>query len=225
MYSKQISTIESFGKNIKKGTFGLYAALLTPQKMNKYPCGTPRKEMTEDKINPHLDNVFNLSVYQNACTGVSYYALVKSECEREGIHFSDEDFAAAFPKEGTYCDSLDDDLKNIIMKKDDSDQLYLRLYKGRKPTKVVYYTIYKNGDNIELVEEGSELMKDIKRYITPSKPSAKQIDLGIKNIVEVKQPKVENVVFLAQGDDIYINPRFGFIKLFDLEHINKLFIK
>lgn len=225
MYNKQIPTIEDFCRGVSKGTFGLYAALLTPQKMNKYPCGTPRKDMTEDKVNPHLDKVFNLSVYQNACTGVSYYALVKSECKREGIYFSDEDFAAAFPKEGTYCDSLDNSLSNMIMKKDDSDQLYLRLYKGRKPTKVVYYTIYKDGDNVDLVEEGSELMKDIKRFITPSKPSAKQIDLGIKTLIEVKQPKVENVVFLGQGDDIYINPRFGFVKLFDLEHINKLFIK
>jgi hypothetical protein len=89
----------------------------------------------------------------------------------------------------------------------------------------VYYTIYKDGDKITLVEENSELMKDIKRYITPSKPSAKQEALGIKNVVAVKQPKVENVVFLAQSDDIWINPRFGFMQLFNLDNINKLFTK
>ena len=225
MYNKQIATIEDFGARIKRGTFGLYAALFTEQKMNKYPNGTKAGERKNTPENPHLGKVFNLSIYQNACTGVNYYNVVKAECEREGIHFTDAEFAVAFPKEETYCESVDDTLANIIMQKDDSEQRYLRLYKGRKPTKVVYYTIYKDGDKITLVEEDSELMKDIKRYITPSKPSAKQEALGIKNVVAVKQPKVENVVFLAQSDDIWINPRFGFMQLFNLDNINKLFTK
>jgi hypothetical protein len=225
MYNKQIATIEDFGARIKRGTFGLYAALFTEQKMNKYPNGTKAGERKNTPENPHLGKVFNLSIYQNACTGVNYYNVVKAECEREGIHFTDAEFAVAFPKEETYCESVDDTLANIIMQKDDSEQRYLRLYKGRKPTKVVYYTIYKDGDKITLVEENSELMKDIKRYITPSKPSAKQEVLGIKNVVAVKQPKVENVVFLAQSDDIWINPRFGFMQIFNLENINKLFTK
>lgn len=225
MYNKQIATIEDFGARIKRGTFGLYAALFTEQKMNKYPNGTKVGERKNTPENPHLGKVFNLSIYQNACTGVNYYNVVKAECEREGIHFTDAEFAVAFPKEATYCESVDDTLANIIMQKDDSEQRYLRLYKGRKPTKVVYYTIYKDGDKITLVEENSELMKDIKRYITPSKPSAKQEALGIKNVVAVKQPKVENVVFLAQSDDIWINPRFGFMQLFNLDNINKLFTK
>ena len=225
MYNKQIATIEDFGARIKRGTFGLYAALFTEQKMNKYPNGTKAGERKNTPENPHLGKVFNLSIYQNACTGVNYYNVVKAECEREGIHFTDAEFAVAFPKEETYCESVDDTLANIIMQKDDSEQRYLRLYKGRKPTKVVYYTIYKDGDKITLVEENSELMKDIKRYVTPSKPSAKQEALGIKNVVAVKQPKVENVVFLAQSDDIWINPRFGFMQLFSLDNINKLFTK
>jgi hypothetical protein len=225
MYNKQIATIEDFGARIKRGTFGLYAALFTEQKMNKYPTGTKAGERKNTPENPHLGKVFNLSIYQNACTGVNYYNVVKAECEREGIHFTDAEFAVAFPKEATYCESVDDTLANIIMQKDDSEQRYLRLYKGRKPTKVVYYTIYKDGDKITLVDENSELMKDIKRYITPSKPSAKQEALGIKNIVAVKQPKVENVVFLAQTNDIWINPRFGFMQIFNLDNINKLFTK
>ena len=224
MYNNQIPTIEDFAKRIKKGTFGLYAALFTEQKMNKYPNGTPRSAYKTTEPNPYIGKVFNLSIYQNACTGVNYYNVVKSECEREGIHFTDAEFAVAFPKEKTYCDSVDD-LENIIMQKDDSEQRYLRLYKGRKPTKVVYYTIYKDGDSVVLVDKDSVLMKDISCYITPSKPSAKQEALGIKNVVDVKQPKVENVVFLAQSNDIYINPRFGFMKLFSLDNINKLFSK
>ena len=225
MYNKQIATIEDFGARIKRGTFGLYAALFTEQKMNKYPNGTKAGERKNTPENPHLGKVFNLSIYQNACTGVNYYNVVKAECEREGIHFTDAEFAVAFPKEETYCESVNDTLANIIMQKDDSEQRYLRLYKGRKPTKVVYYTIYKDGDKITLVEENSELMNDIKRYITPSKPSAKQEALGIKNVVAVKQPKVENVVFLAQTNDIWINPRFGFMQIFNLDNINKLFTK
>lgn len=224
MYKNQIPTIEDFGKRIKRGTFGLYAALLTEKKMNKYPNGTPRKEMTEDKVNPYIGKVFNLSIYQNAATGMNYYNVVKAECEREGIHFSDAEFAVAFPKEGTYCESVDDSLANIIMEHSDTNQRYLRLYEGRRPTKVVYFTIYDNNGVMQLVEEGSEMMNDIKRYISPKAPSAKQLELGIKNIVGVKQPKIENVVFLAQGEDIFINPRFGFVGLFNLENINKMFV-
>jgi hypothetical protein len=224
MYKNQVNTIEDFGKRIKRGTFGLYAALLTEKKMNKYPNGTLRKDYKTTPENPYVGKVFNLSIYQNAATGMNYYNIVKAECEREGIHFSDAEFAVAFPKEGTYCDSVDDSLANIIMEHNDTNQRYLRLYKGRKPTKVVYFTIYKDGDNIYLVEEGSALMKDIKRYITPSKPSAKQEALGIKNVVSVKQPKVENVVFLAQGEDIWINPRFSFVKLFSLDNLKKHFV-
>lgn len=225
MYKNQISDIKDFARNIKRGTFGLYAATFTEKKMNKYPNGTSRKDYKSTPINPYLDEngnskVFTLAVYQNAATGLNYYNIVKSECEREGIHFTDEEFTIAFPKQSTYCEAVEDKLANIILKHNDTNQEYLRLYKGRKPTKVVYFTIYNNS----IVEEGSELMKDILRYVAPKKASAKQEALGITNIVEVKNPKVENVVFLGQGDDIYINPRFGIIKMFNLDSINKLFI-
>ena len=121
MYNKQIATIEDFGARIKRGTFGLYAALFTEQKMNKYPNGTKAGERKNTPENPYLGKVFNLSIYQNACTGVNYYNVVKAECEREGIHFTDAEFAVAFPKEETYCESVDDTLANIIMQKDDSE--------------------------------------------------------------------------------------------------------
>lgn len=169
--------------------------------------------------NPYLGKVFTLAVYQNAANGLNYYNIVKGECKREGINFTKEEFELAFPKESTYCEATEDALANIILKHNESEQEYLRLYKGRKPTKVVYYTIY----NYSIVEEGSELMNDILRYVPASKPSAKQEALGILNIVEVKQPKIENVVFLAQGDKIYINPRFGSMPLFNLENINEMF--
>ena len=224
MYNNRVNTIEEFANGIKRGTFGLYAALLTEKKMNKYPKGTSRKDMTADKVNPYMGKVFSLSIYQNAATGLDYYNIVKAECKREGIDFSDAEFAVAFPKEGTYCTSVNEALKNIIMEKDNSEQRYLRLYKGRKPTKVVYFTIYEDNGVMSLVEEGSTLAKDIARYLAPKSTSAKQEALGIKNVVEVKQPKVENVVFLAQGEEIYINPRFGFMGLFSLDNINKLFV-
>jgi len=219
MYSNQISDIKDFARGIKRGTFGLYCATFTEKKMNKYPNGTMPAERKTTPENPYLGKVFTLSVYQNACTGVNYYNVVKSECKREGISFTDEEFAIAFPKEGTYCEATEDALANIILKHNDKDQEYLRLYKGRKPTKVVYFTIY----NYSIVPEDSELMADIKRYVPAKKESAKQEALGITNIVEVKQPKIENVVFLAQGDDIYINPRFGVQAMFNLDSINKMF--
>ena len=221
MYSNQISDIKDFARNIKRGTFGLYAATFTEKKMNKYPNGTTPSQRKTTPINPYLGKVYTLAVYQNACTGVNYYNIVKSECEREGINFTDEEFAIAFPKEGTYCEATEDALSNIILKHNDREQEYLRLYKGRKPTKVAYFTIY----NYSIVPEGSELMKDIMRYVPSKSESAKQEALGITNIVEVKQPKIENVVFLGQGENIFINPRFNMIKMFNLENINKLFTK
>lgn len=221
MYSNQIPSINEFARGIKRGTFGLYAATLTELRMNKYPNGTTPAQRKTTPENPYLGKVFTLSVYQNAATGLNYYNIVKSECAREGINFTDEEFSTAFPKQETYCDSVEDELANIIMKHNDTEQQYLRLYKGRKPTKTVYFTIY----NYSIVPEDSALMADIKQYVSPKKASAKQEALGITNIVEVKQPKVENVVFLAQGDNIYINPRFGSVQMFNLDNINKLFLK
>ena len=221
MYSNQIPSINEFARGIKRGTFGLYAATLTELRMNKYPNGTTPAQRKTTPENPYLGKVFTLSVYQNAATGLNYYNIVKSECAREGINFTDEEFSTAFPKQETYCDSVEDELANIIMKHNDTEQQYLRLYKGRKPTKTVYFTIY----NYSIVPEDSALMADIKQYVSPKKASAKQEALGITNIVEVKQPKVENVVFLAQGDNIYIDPRFGSVQMFNLDNINKLFLK
>lgn len=224
MYNNQITDIKDFARQIKRGTFGLYAATFTEKKMNKYPNGTTPSERCEALKNPYLDEngkskVFTLAVYQNAATGLNYYNIVKSECKREGINFSDAEFAIAFPKQETYCEATEDALANIILRHNDKEQEYLRLYNGRKPTKVVYYTIY----NYTIVPEGSELMADILRYVPAKKESAKQVALGITNIVEVKQPKLENVVFLAQGEDIYINPRFGAIAMFNLANINNMF--
>ena len=219
MYNNQISDIKDFARNIKRGTFGLYAATFTEKKMNKFPNGTTPAQRKTTPENPYLGKVFTLAVYQNAATGLNYYNIVKSECKREGINFSDAEFAIAFPKQETYCEATEDALANIILKHNDREQEYLRLYKGRKPTKVVYFTIY----NYSIVPEDSELMADILRYVPAKKESAKQVALGITNIVEVKQPKLENVVFLAQGEDIYINPRFGTMALFNLANINKMF--
>jgi hypothetical protein len=219
MYNNQISDIKDFARNIKRGTFGLYAATFTEKKMNKFPNGTTPAQRKTTPENPYLGKVFTLAVYQNAATGLNYYNIVKSECKREGINFSDAEFAIAFPKQETYCEATEDALANIVLRHNEKEQEYLRLYNGRKPTKVVYYTIY----NYAIVPEDSELMQDILRYVPAKKESAKQVALGITNIVEVKQPKLENVVFLAQGEDIYINPRFGTMALFNLANINKMF--
>ena len=219
MYNNQISDIKDFARNIKRGTFGLYAATFTEKKMNKFPNGTTPAQRKTTPENPYLGKVFTLAVYQNAATGLNYYNIVKSECKREGINFSDEEFAIAFPKQETYCEATEDALANIVLRHNEKEQEYLRLYNGRKPTKVVDYTIY----DYRIVEEDSELMADILRYVPAKKESAKQVALGITNIVEVKQPKLENVVFLAQGEDIYINPRFRAIAMFNLANINKMF--
>ena len=226
MYTNQFSDIKDFARQIKRGTFGLYVATITEKKMNKYPVGTLRSQYATTPVNPYLgedgkSKVQTLAVYQNAATGLNYYNIVKAECKREGIAFTDAEFTAAFPKQETYCEATEDALANIILKHNEREQEYLRLYKGRKPTKVLYYTIY----NDLVVPENSELMADMLRYIPPKKSSAKQESLGITNLVEVKQPMIENIVFLGQGDNFYCNPRFGFLAKFCLDNANKLFKK
>ena len=221
MYTNQFSDIKSFAKGIKRGTFGMYAATLTEKKMNKFPNGTTPAMRKVTPENPYVGRVLNLTIYQNAATGLNYYNIVKSECEREGIHFTDAEFTIAFPKEETYCEATEDALANIILKHNDREQEYLRLYKGRKPTKVAYFTICDD----EIVEEGSELMNDILRYVPKSGGSAKQEALGIRNIVEVKQPKIENVILLAQSDNIFINPDFEGLANHIMENLENIFKK
>lgn len=205
---KKFQSIESFCESVNKGTFGLYVATFTEKKMNKYPCGCGRVAGTE---NPYMGRVFNLAVIQNAATGVSYYKLVESECQREGIAFSKAAFEQAFPKESTYCDDASDALSNMIMQHETSGQRYLRLYYGRKPTKTVYYTILTdaNGGNARVLDESSAEYQDIMRYVPAKNGSAKQEALGISNIIEVRQPKIENVIFMMQGDKLFINERFA----------------
>ena len=204
---KKFKSIEEFCENVSKGTFGLYVGTFTEKKMNKYPCGFGRVAGTE---NPYIGCAYNFAVIQNAATGVSYYKLVESECAREGIAFSKAAFEQAFPKESTYCEEVSDKLSNMIMEHENG-QRYLRLYYGRKPTKTMYYTILTdaNGANARVLDEQSAEYKNLMRYVPTKSGSPKQEALGISNIIEVRQPKIENVVFMMQGDKLFINERFA----------------
>ena len=215
---KQFNSIEEFANNFNKGTFGMYAMYLTEPKMNKYPNGTLPSERQTATPNPYIGRVQTLTIMQNACSGVNYYTIVQSECKREGIEFSDEKFKERFPKEKTYCESVEG-LKNVVMEHL-RGQRYLRLYTGRKPTKSVYFT-YLDG---ELVTD-PKVMKDIFNFIPPKKESKKQEELGIENIVGVRQPKLENVCLLMQGEKIYINPHHEEIVKKYIKDIAKLFLK
>lgn len=195
---KKFNSIESFAREINKGTFGIYVATLTPKSMNKYLRDVPR---AGQQPNPYEGRVETLCIMQNAATGVNYYNAVKGECEREGIKFTKEEFEQAFPKEKTYAESVDDELSNIIMENRVSGQRYLRLYTGRKPTKSFYFTMLDGN----IIDEDSAEYKSIEGYFKPSSKSAKQEALGIANIVGVKQPKVENVLFMKQGDKLWCN--------------------
>lgn len=206
------TSIESFGADYQGGTFGLYCGTITDKKMNKFEVGIPRKQA---EANPYIGRVKTLAIYQNAATKVNYYTLVKSECKREGISFTDEQFATAFPKEATYANEVAKDLHNMVLEHEGNGQRYLRLYKGRKPTKVVYYTLL---DDMICTDE--ETLSDIARFVPSKQESAKQVALGIANVVEVRNIKVENVVFLKQGDKVYINPMFGNI---DINKVGNLF--
>lgn len=203
---KKFNSIESFCENVAKGSFGLYAATLTEKKMNKFPCDKTAARVA----NPYLGSVFNLAIIQNTATGVSYYKLVESECKREGISFSKDEFAAAFPYEKTYAEGVGGKLDNMIMENTKTNQRYLRLYFGRKPTKTIYYTIIKDANGgYRVLNEDSAEYKEIMRYVPAKSGSAKQEALGISNIIEVRQPKVENVVFLMQGEKMWMNERFA----------------
>jgi len=209
------NSIEEFAQTIKRGTFGLYVATITDLDMRVYPIGSKDRNMR----NPYLGRVKTISVYQNAATGVNYYTIVKNECKREGIAFTNDEFSARFPKEKTYAESQSG-FEGIIYVNEKSGQKYLRLYKGRKPTKVVYITLCDG----EVVERGSALYNDIMRYVAPKSESKKQVELGIANVVDVRQPKLENVAYMMQGSKVYINPRHN-VSRFIGDNIADLFRK
>ena len=68
-------------------------------------------------------------------------------------------------------------------------------------------------------------MKDIINVIPPKKEIKKQEKLGIENVVGVRQPKLENVCLLMQGEKIYINPHHEEIVKKYIKDIAKLFLK
>ena len=208
--------ISDFANEYTKGTFGLYAGTITEPKMNKYPKGTPRSEYKNTPANPYMGVLKKHTFWKNAACGKSYYAIVKAECEREGIEFTDEEFKAAFPREKTYCDSED----NIIFTHEDGIRQYIRLYAGQRPTKSVSF-YFLNG---KLVPKGSETMQDIKRYMSEDSGSAKQEALGIKNIVRPHNYSLANLVFLSQGSRIYINPDYAGTTV-DMETVKGYFSK
>ena len=202
--------VEQFAKNYTKGTFGLYVGTLTEPKMNKYPKGTTPKERKTTPVNPYLGRLKKETYWKHAACGKSYYAIVKAECEREGIKFTDEEFAKAFPHEKTYAESMD----NIVFthsadieKPIEEQRRYLRLYKseGSERTETVSF-YFLDG---QLLSKDSDTYKDIKRYMSEEQGSAKQEALGMANLVHVAQYSVGNVVFMQQGNEIYINPDYA----------------
>lgn len=218
MFEKKINTIVEFAESYRKGTFGLYVATITDKKMNKYPVGTSRADMKLMAPNPYEGRVKTLAIYQNAASGKSYYNIVKAECERSGIFFTDEEFAAAFPKEKSYAESYNDKTANMLMQNEKNGQMYLRLYNGNAITKVLYYTLLDN----EICNDPATLA-DIKRYIPAKVASQKQKELGISNIVECKNVKIENVILMGQSDKLYVNDRFANVCNIDLSNIKRLF--
>ena len=202
---KNFNNIEDFANNLVKGSFGLYVVAISDKKMNKFPVDGGMRV-----ANPYIGRVFNLAFIQNACTGVGYRNLVKSECLKEGIAFTDAEFDAAFPHEGTYAVNVNDKFANMILQHERTQQRYLRLLSGRKRTKTKYFTILtdSDGNNPHIIDADSEEYKEIMRYVPAKRTSPKQEALGIRNIVEVKQYKLENIVALYQGEKLYTNPNY-----------------
>lgn len=214
-FSNIFASVENFVNAFTNGTFGLYAITMTQPKMNKYPNGTLPSERKNATKNPYEGRVKTISYFQNLAVGINYYSVVKSECEREGIHFSDSEFSLAFPKEETYCDS--DDKK--IFTNEKSGQKYLRYYKNRKPTNTKYLTILDN----EILEKGDARLDDILRYVAPKSTSKKQAGIGLTNIIDCRNVYLKNIVFLRQGEKAYINDAFGQIGEELIERLEKVF--
>lgn len=205
--------IEDFFKSINRGTFGLYCATFTTMRLNKYPNDKEHSQAVNDnEYNKYENRVEVLGLYQNACTGVNFYNCVKSECKREGIDFSDDEFNEAFPVTESYCESVSKEMNNFIMKHKSKEQKYLRLYSGRKPTKCIKIILLDG----KLVSEDD--YKDIKRYLPKFSENKKQTSIGIKNIITPLNVKLENVMFLVQGEKAWVNKNeFG-----DLGDLNKM---
>lgn len=213
MVTKYYNEIEDFAKAIKKGTFGLYCATYTPMQLNKYPNDKERNQaLMDNEYNKYEGRVSAITVYQNACTGVNFYNCVQSECKRENIIFSDKEFQEAFSTQKSYCESVSKELDDIIMKHVEKEQKYLRLYLGRKPTK--YHKIILLDGHVATDEE----LRDIKRFMRKKTEYKKQTSIGIKNIIIPLNVKIENVIFIAQGEKAWKNTK----NMGELDDINKM---
>lgn len=178
------TSVEDFAKSYTSATFGLTIVTLTDKKV----LGM---------------NLKKLKVVANASVGIDYYHAVRAAAEKQGIKFETEkDFLEVFPKEPTYARKTD---IKAIYEHVKSGQKYLRTYEGRSITKVTKVVYFDESGNATLLaqiaaKEGAS--------------SKKQNEIGMAKIVELKQPKIENVLFLQQGEKVYESSRFASYKRF-----------
>ena len=182
------ASVEDFAKSYTSATFGLTIVTLTDKKV----LGM---------------NLKKLKVVANASVGIDYYHAVRALAEKQGIKFDTEkEFLEAFPKEPTYARKTD---IKAIYEHVKSGQKYLRTYEGRSITKVVKVVYFdENGNAIT----NATLLAQIAAKEGAS--SKKQNEIGMAKIVELKQPKIENALFLQQGDKVYESARFAAYKRF-----------
>ena len=182
------NSVESFVADFKSATFGLSVITLTTKKV----LGL---------------NLLKLKVVVNASVGIDYYHAVRALAEKQGIVFTSEsEFLNAFPKEPTYAHKTN---IKAIYEHNTNGTRYLRTYEGRSITKVVK-VVYFN-------EDGSQITNPYLLAQIAAKDNAtskKQNELGMTKIVELKQPKLENILFLKQGEKTYESPRFSAYKQF-----------
>ena len=192
---KTFNSVADFCNNVSRGTFGISLIAVTEPKMNK-------------RGNPFYGRLHKATYMSNVALGYDYEKVVNAHLSKEGLA---TDFVAEKPK-GKNWDSY----PFILQSDKDSSVKYLRC--TMRPNTFAKSVYILDGE----VVSDTNVLIEIKNWITPSGISVKQAESGLEDEkqVVVRDYKLEGIIALTQGEKVY--NRMG--GLINVEQLRKCFI-
>lgn len=137
--------------------------------------------------NPYVGRVQKRTEYSSVVMGRDYEAT----CTKRGDSEQFGEYKAEKPNGKTWV------LFPFVLRSDkDPNQQYVRFALNANYT--AHSTYYVDGRKATDAE-----VEEIKSFIPPKKPCAKQAAYGVQNEVRVMDVKIENIVELAQGEHVF----------------------
>ena len=168
-------------------------------KTTKTALKKPRKQFTSEEFIPERFQTITKYTYITSKIATSYPHEVNVVRGQEGKN-------TTFRSKETYCVPVDENL--VVWKHKEKDQLYIRMYPFQCEefeTRSVYFD--HNGEQLTSEEYNEAFQKYISGWQDPEKSKqAKQASQGVDKPIEVRNWKIEGVVFLQDNqNNIIIN--------------------